>query len=347
MKEKQAAQRITIQKLARMARTTPATVSRALSGKRGGTELTKKIIALAKKHNYVPNQLARNLQQGGSQFLGFLAADLTNFTYISIFRQLEARCRLKGLSLMIADSEQSPEMERQHVEYFLRMNVLGMFVFPVSDWKSHVSNAHLDTFLKNGIPTVALGRISRHGVSTVISEEKHSAAQLIAELENFGHTRFLIIAYEVSGNIPAKERLNGLTNAITDIPGGVLTDVIKSSPASDWKNLVLQAVRRKKNRPTAIVAVNERAALALYKPFADAGIRIPDDVSLAAFGSSTSVSTWIEDLSLTACHVDEAAIADTALSLLSEKMESPAAPDRHLNIPQQIILRSSVAQARA
>ncbi len=338
-------QRMTIQKLARMANTTSATVSRALSGKRGVSELTKKIVGLAKKHGYVPNQLARNLQKGGSQFLGFLAADLTNFTYVSIFRKLESLCRKRRFSLIIADSEQSPELEREHVDYFLRLNVRGVFVFPVSDWKSNVSNDHLDIFLRNGIPAVALGRISRPGISTVVSEEKISSKGLIAELQKLGHTNFLLLAYAVSGNIPAKIRIESMKEAVAEIPGGVLTDVIKSLPSSDWKKLVVQAVQRRRNRPTAIVTITEHEALALYKPFAEAGVRIPEDISIAAFGSSSWISTWIEDFSLTACHVNEDAVVDAAMSLLFEKMENPSAPDKHLAIPQQIYLRNSVAKA--
>lgn len=89
--------------------------------------------------------------------------------------------------------------------------------------------------------------------------------------------------------------------------------------------------------------MNEADALALYKPLASAGLRIPEDISIAAFGSSTWISTWIEDLSLAACHVNEDAVVDAAMSLLFEKMDSPSAPDKHLAIPQEFILRNSVA----
>lgn len=335
--------RITIRELAEMAGTTCTTVSRALRGKpRLSAKLREKIIRLAEEHNYVPNQFARSLQRGGSSFLGFLAADLMNFTYIGVFRQLEALCRESGYSLIIADSEQRPDLEREHVEYFLRQNVRGMFVFPVSDWKSHVSNEHLDIFIKNRIPVVALGHISRPGISTVVSEEKLTAGKLVGELRNLGHSRFLIVAHGVAGNIPAKIRLKSLTEAISAIPGGSLTDVIKIAASPDWKTLVIRAVQRQRNRPTVIITINEHQALALYRPLAAAGIKIPEDISLATCGSGN----WIEQIAfpLTCYHINIGSVVKAAKSLLFEKMDNPSLPDRHLVIPQEIHFQESVVE---
>jgi DNA-binding LacI/PurR family transcriptional regulator len=335
--------RITIRELAEMAGTTYATVSRALSGKPGVSDrFREEIVQLAKKHHYVPNQLARTLQKGGSPFLGFLAADLTNFTYIGIFRQLEALCREKGFALLIADSEQRPELEREHLEYFLRMNVRGAFVFPVSDWQSNFSNEHFDTLLSNRIPIVAMGHISRPGISTVISEEKLNARKLIAELHALGHKRFLIVAQEDHGNIPATIRLKSMTEAISALDGGHLTEVVQTGASLDWKGAVVRAIQRRNKRPTAIVTINENAALALYQPLAVAGIRIPEDVSLATCGSCN----WIEEVAfpLTSSHINIESVATAAQSLLFEKMNNPDAPDEHLIIAQSILLKESVAK---
>ena len=335
--------RITIRELATMAGTTYATVSRALSGKPGvSNRFREKIVQLAKKHHYVPNQFARTLQKGGSPFLGFLAADLTNFTYIGIFRQLEALCRERGFALLLADSEQSPELEREHVEYFLRMNVRGAFVFPVSDWRSNVSNKHFDTLLSNRIPIVAMGHISQPGISTVVSEEKLNARKLIAELHALGHKRFLLVAQETPGNVPATIRLKSITQAISALDGGHLTEVVRTGTPLDWKGAVVRAMQKGNKRPTAIVTINENAALALYRPLAVAGIRIPEDVSLATCGSCN----WIEEVAfpLTSAHIYIESLAKAAQSLLFEKMNDLNAPDKHLTIAQSILLKESVAK---
>lgn len=192
---------------------------------------------------------------------------------------------------------------------------------------------------------VSLGHISRPGISTVVSEEKNTAKQLIAELQKLDHTRFLIVAYDIAGNIPGKIRLQSMREAIAAIPGGVLTDVIKSSPSSDWKNLVVRTVQRPINPPTAIITINEYTALALYRPFATAGIRIPEDISLATCGSSN----WIEAFAfpLTSFHVNIREVAESALALLFNKLDHPSGPDTHLLIPQEVYMLESVAKARA
>jgi DNA-binding LacI/PurR family transcriptional regulator len=222
------------------------------------------------------------------------------------------------------------------------MNVRGAFVFPVSDWRSNVSNKHFDTLLSNRIPIVAMGHISQPGISTVVSEEKLNARKLIEELHALGHKRFLIVVQEAPGNVPATIRLKSMTEAISALDGGHLTEVIRTGTSLDWKGAVVRAIQKGNERPTAIVTINENAALALYRPLAVAGIRIPEDVSLATCGSSN----WIEEVAfpLTSAHINIESLATAAQSLLFEKMNDLNAPDKHLTIAQSILLKESVAK---
>ncbi len=337
--------RITISELAKLAGKTPATVSRSLRGKTGVSgEVSQQILELASRYGYVPNQAARNLVKGQSQFIGFLASDLSNISYLHTFRMLEKGSRSHGYSLLIADSEQEPELEHQHTEYFLKLGVAGMFIFPVSDLRLTEQPRYFDLLKTHKVPAVAFGQVAIPRISTVISEEWLSACNLIATLAEFGHRNFVLVAEDVHfHNIPAKMRLGAMQSAITSLPGGRICDVIHFR-SENWTQRVIDALRQKSAPPTAVVTINDLMALQLYLPLGQAGFAVPEQVSIAAFGNND----WAEFIcpALTLSEADEVAVAKTGLSILMDKINDPDSPTKHLTIPQKISVRASLGKAR-
>ena len=337
--------RITINELAKLSGKTPATVSRSLRGKTGvSSHVSQQILTLASQHGYVPNQAARNLVQGQSQFIGFLASDLSNVSYLHTFRMLEKGSRSKGYSLLIADSEQDPELEHQHAEYFLKLGVTGMFIFPVSDLCLTEQPRYFDLLKTHKVPAIAFGHVTIPGISTVISEEWLSTCNLIASLADFGHRHFVLVADDVHfHNIQAKMRLGAMHSAIMSLPGGKICDVVHFQ-SENWTQRVIDALRQKSVRPTAIVAINDLMALQLYRPLAEAGFKVPEEISIAAFGNND----WAEFIcpALTLSEADEAAVAEAGFSVLMDKIKDPDSPSKHLTIPQKICIRSSIGKAR-
>lgn len=330
-------EKVTLRHIAELAGTTMATVSRALGGKPGiSPAFRQSIVELAKQHGYIPNQLARNMVSGSSTFVGFLASDLNNPFYVAVFRILESMCRKEGLSLLIADSERDAALECQHITQFLRMNVRGIVFFPVSDWDSTASTEHLEIVRKRRLPAVALGNVHEPGISTVVTEEWRAATALVSELKRLGHRRFLLVCGAREGNVPARMR----RSAITSIVPETMIEVIDSGEPG-WETQVLHRVSGVGERPTAVIAVSDHLALHIYRPLLQAGIRVPEDVSVAAFGSNVWAPHIFPSLSLSEPNAEEQ--AKVAFTILTEKMSRPDTPDQHIVVPQTFHLRDSVA----
>jgi LacI family transcriptional regulator len=328
--------RVTLRKLAEMAATTPATVSRALSGKKGiSAEFREKIQLLAQEHGYIPNQLARNMVSGSSTFVGFLAADLNNPFYISVFRILESLCRGADFSLLIADSERDSDLERLHITQFLRMNVRGIALFPVSDWNSESPIDHLKLLTNSGLPSVAFGQIKMRGISTVVTEEWLASANVVAQLRELGHRRFLFVTGNRELNVPALQRRRSILSAAD---GSI--DIVDAE-AAGWQDEVVRYATRTDRRPTAIIAVSDVLALQLYSPLMRAGLRVPEDVSLCAYGCNV----WAQHIypSLSLSEPDAEKQARLAFAILAEKIANPDVPDQHIMVPQVLRLRDSVS----
>ncbi len=329
--------RMTLRRLAELAGTTPATVSRALSGKPGISEKFRaKITALADERGYIPNQLARDMVSGSSTFVGFLASDLNNPFYVSVFRSLENLCRSCGLTLLIADSERDVALERQHLAQFSRMNVRGIILFPVVDWNADLHTDHWDSLVARRFPVVALGHLQMPGISTIISEEWQASAAIVGHLKKLGHRRFLVASGSSGANVPAKMRVGAI---LASVPEGDAALIDSDLPG--WEQTVVERLTAAGDRPTAVIGISDHLALKLYRPLLRAGLRIPEDVSLVGFGSNV----WAPDIypSLSLSEPDSAEHARIAFSVLVEKIEDPATPDRHIVIPQTLRSRDSMA----
>ena len=333
--------RITISELAKLSGKTPATVSRSLRGKAGvSSEVSQQIIELASQHGYVPNQIARNLVQGHSQFIGFLASDLSNPSYLHTFHILEKGSRKNGYSLLIADSERDTELERYHTEYFLKMGMAGVFIFPVSDLQPSELPRYYDLLKSYKIPAIAFGHVTFPGISTVVSEEWLSSGNLVRTLADLGHRTFVVVAENTRSNtVQAKMRLGAIRDSVANLPGGSVSKTVEFL-SEHWTEKVVSALCKGSPRPTAIITINDLMALQLYRPLAEAGIAIPKDVSIAAFGNND----WAEHVfpSLSLSEADESAIAEAGVSLMMEKLSERGSPAQHLTVPQKMIIRSSI-----
>ncbi len=328
--------RMTLRQLAAMADTTPASISRALTGRPGiSAGLRKKIRKLADEHGYVPNQQARNMVSGSTTFIGFMASDITNPFYVMVFKILEGLCRQDGLSLLIADSKRSEERELQNTRECQRLNTRGLVIFPVSDLDSNTQNGHLELLVKQGIPIVALGYLKMSGVSTVVTEEWIASTNIVKSLREVGHRRFLLVHPGASVSVAAGMRISAIRSVITED----LLEMIDSDETG-WQDSAVSAITRNNDRPTAIIAINDNIALQLYRPLLQRGIRIPEDVSLAAFGSTI----WAPHVypSLTLSEADATVQAETAYRILKQRIADPETPDEHILIPQTFIARESI-----
>ncbi len=332
-------EKVTLRQIAKLVNTTPATVSRALSGKPGiSEEFRQRIVRLADERGYIPNQLARNMVSGSSTFIGFVASDLNNPFYVAVFRVLENLCRAEDFSLLIADSERDPVLEQRHITQFLRMNVCGVALFPVADWDSGTPTEHLSMITNRKLPALALGHLHTPGISTVVTEEWSAATSVVAELKRLGHRRFLFVCGDRESNIQARMRRSAILSATAD---GLVESI--DSVGTGWELEVVEKVSRSSDPPTAIIAASDHLALQLYRPLKQAGILVPEDISLAAFGSNVWAPHVSPSLSLSEPNAEDQ--ARLAFKTLMERIRNPETPDQHIVVPQTFHRRESIGPA--
>ena len=100
---------VTIKDVAREARVSVASVSRALNGSANVTEITRRrIIGVAERLRYVPHSAARSLITRRTQTIGVVLPDLYGEFFSELMRGIDLVARARGLHLLVSSSHGHP-----------------------------------------------------------------------------------------------------------------------------------------------------------------------------------------------------------------------------------------------
>ena len=123
----------TVADVAKKAGVSVSTAARVISGHGYAAEKTRRhVLEAAKDLGYVPNQIARSLRTRRTQMIGLLIGDLENLFYSSIARNVESVTKDAGYHLVLCNSDDDPEVEREYLTLLEGIHVDALIVTPTS-----------------------------------------------------------------------------------------------------------------------------------------------------------------------------------------------------------------------
>jgi DNA-binding LacI/PurR family transcriptional regulator len=266
----------TLQDIAIAVGVTPTTVANALKGRGNVSEATRKrILACAEELKYRPNMLARSLAQGKTCTLGFLLPTIANPFYPEIAEAVERTANQHGYQMLLCNTLYDSALGQQHLDRLISRWVDGIIIMGSSMDISAVS-AHF----QRGLPTVLCDWQEDEAVKDIpqVSVDFRTAGRLAAQhLLDLGHRRLAIIVDEPQQTL----RLEGFRSILQT--AGILLEgemiqqghsTLESGYAAAQRLLALPA------RPTAIFATTDWMALGAIEAALDAGLRVPQDLSV-------------------------------------------------------------------
>src|ERR1700744_2447335 len=100
------------------------TVSKVLRGNADiGEETRKRVLKRMKELNYQPNMMARGLASGHTYTIGLIVPDLVHPFFAEFAKSLSGVLRAGNQALILASSEEDPEIERQEIRTLLNRGV--------------------------------------------------------------------------------------------------------------------------------------------------------------------------------------------------------------------------------
>jgi LacI family transcriptional regulator len=340
--------RATMRDVARRADVSVMTVSRVVNETPNVDGATRERVRTAiRELDYRPNAAASSLRRIGAAVgaVGLVVDDVGNPFCSAIAAGVERVCQKRGTLLLSGSSGGDPDVERQLISAFLSHRVDGLLVM-----SSDTDHGYLEVELRRGLHVIFVDRSPNGLAAQTVSSDNHELGrQATAHLLAHGHRRIAFIiprtavqtarqrhqGYRAAMSEAGLEPEAGLDRIEVDVEG------LGDSPAAE---LAMGDLLDRPNRPTAVVAAQNRVARGVLKALHDRNLQhtvamvAVDDLELAA----------LLDPPVTVLAQDPVEIGAQAATRLFEQLagvragfDARTTPDGRQVVPARLIVRGS------
>ncbi len=339
---------VTLKALAEHLGLSPSTVSlvmnRSPSARSIPDRTRARIQAAARELNYRPNLLARSLRSKRTHTVGVLMPEISEGYAAGILAGIDRHLLGAGYSFLVACHRNQRPRFREYLEMLRDRLVDGYLIV----------NTPLDA--SPPLPAVAIsGHRSLAGVTNVAIDHERAAHQALAHLQALGHRRVAFFKGHAK-SADTEERWRAIVRA-----AGALGIPIRSelalqlegesfgpsfTPEEGYREGYVFGERLLAGgeRFTALFAFNDLSAIGAMRALRDAGLRVPDDVSVIGFDDIQSAA--FQYPSLTTVRQPLQAMGEMAARLLLERLGGRATPSR-VTVEPHLVVRESTASAQS
>ena len=331
---------VTLRDIAHATGVSVNTVSRALTGKAEVHARTKaKVVAAAERLGYTPNLMARSLVQGRTRTIGLLVTDCTNPFYSALIREVERVAAGHNYALLLATSNEDPAKEAAGVRLLIERRIDGLLLSPVS-----VDAPHIRPLVRGALPSVLLARRPRNYRGAFIGTDNIQAARLgVRHLLDLGHRRIAHVT-RLDTVASAVDRLEGYRQELKRARLRFDPDLVMAAPqTADGARAMAPALLALRPRPTAVFTYSDLQAVGLLLAFQEAGVRVPDDMSLVGFDNIEMTRYVSPPLTTVAQPIDQIGRlgAQMLIDILAERRRR-----RTYLLPGALVVRGSTGRAK-
>jgi LacI family transcriptional regulator len=340
--EPQRGDRLTINDIARIANVSKRTISRVINrSPLTKQETREKVLAVIEKFGYVPDPQARGLAFRRSFLIG-LVYDNPNAQYMAdIQHGILDGIRRSGYALTVYPCHRDEPGFVEDIRGFVEHQKLCGVILPPSASEDEALIAMLNEI---GCPYVRIASVSLDiPTSMVVSHDHIGAVEAAHYLGDLGHKLIGHIAGPPTFR-SSRERRNGFEQGLAE--RGLQLDsryTMQGAYTFDSGVACAKQLLSLTPRPTAIFAGNDEMAAGVYRAAHEAGLDIPDDLSVVGFDDSPIVlKVWPPLTSVLLPVHDMGRIA--AQKLLAAVQRGPGAEIEKYYLSPSLVVRQSTAE---
>lgn len=273
-----------IKDVAAMSGVSTATVSHVINGTRYvSEEVSLKVKEAMKELNYVPNRIARTLRSHQSHLIGLIipvkeATDTANAFFMIVAQGIEETLTRNGYKLILCNSHENPEKEKEHLQMFNAQLVDGLILAPTGN-----DYSYLDDLLKKQYPIVFIDRKPQNYQGDyILSNNFQGAYDATKHLIEKGHKHIGFMSGEL-GLTTSNERLKGYKQALVDSNIAFNESYIKEDGASLENGYKLAKEFIEQQEVSAIFIANNIMTMGAISYFQEQYIKIPAEIAIVGF----------------------------------------------------------------
>jgi len=283
--------KVTSRDVAKMAGVSQSTVSFVLNNRKDisiSDDTKKKVLAAAKKLNYIPNSFAAGLRTNRSKLIGLLMPTITNPFFPLLTQFIEEYTTAKGYNVLLCNTYRKPENEKACLKLLAEKSVDGILYLFTPTFTEYINKTSKQT------PIVMIGEKMDNLDIHTIGLDSVTAGKMIAEhLVSKGHRHYAFISTPMDGiSIARMRRYEGVKAKLEE--HGLDGNLILETAELEYESIdsiyeieigfnMAKKILESKSETTAFIGVNDMVSFGIMNYANMSGIRIPDDISICGF----------------------------------------------------------------
>lgn len=333
--------RFSLKQLAEHLGLAPATVSLVLNGshvaKTISPETRARIIEAARRFKYRPNFLARSLRTRRSFTIGVMVPEVSEGYNAAVLSGIEDALVREGYFYFVASHHFRPDLVDEYVDLFLDRSVDGLIVVN-TPWSRELK-----------IPVVTVS--SHHsvpGVTSILLDHHCAARAALTHLSQLGHRRVAYIKGQAL--IPdTRIRWNAIEEAARELNLEIDPELViqleGDSPKPDPGYQATQKLLASKQEFTALFAFNDISALGAILALHQAGVRVPEEISVVGFDDIEGAG--YQNPGLTTVRQPLRKMGVLSAETVLQRITLEGDPSSRIVVDPELIVRGTTSKARA
>lgn len=288
---------------------------------------------------YEPDARAQSLRRGDTNIVGVIIPVIQNPFFWQIISGISEGLQENGYSLHLTHHPLDLQQEANTIRELTHQPVDGFILLAAA---RYLLPRLTDYLRKSGRPIVEITG-SKAEFDHVLHSYSSGTRALMAHLLELGHKRIGFI-YGITNEVQGFDRLI------------IYREVMQEAGLSDMHALethceetmedayrAAYALLSSKNRPTALLVINDMLAIAVMRAASDLGLVVPRDLSVASFDDIPFSNYTLPRLTTVSGKSEES--GREAVRLLLNRFAEPDLPPQVVSAGVQLIIRESTGPA--
>jgi LacI family transcriptional regulator len=329
--------RVTLKAVAQQLGLTPGTVSAVLNNSAASRSIPertrKRVLEAAREMNYRPNFFARSLRVKRTYTIGVILEEIGDGYGSMVVSGIEEYLREKNYFFLTVAHRHDKALLQTYSQMLLARGVEGLITVDTS-----ITEAP-------GLPTVAVaGHSTMDNVTNIVLDHRKAAEIGLRHLKDLGHTEIAFLKGQPQSS-DSEVRWNSICEVAAELGIRIRPQLVVQLEGTDstpelgfpfGKMLLARKVPF-----TALFGYNDISAIGAMRAIQDAGLRVPEDVSVVGFDDIASATFCIP--SLTTVRQPLKRMGQIAARTLLGRIDGNAEYEAEIAVEPEFVLRKSTA----
>ena len=316
--------RVFLKDIAKDLNVSKTTVSLVLNNKGDENKISQdtqqKIIAYAKEHSYVPNQLARGLSRGKSETIGLVIPNISDIFYARIAGFIERKAKKLGYTVIFSSSYEDPKKEGELIQSMLNRQVDGLIIASTQQNREEIQSLKANDF-----PFVLIDRhYPDSETDYVIVDNFEGTKKATAHLLSLGRRKIGFVTLKPGLEV-IRQRLLGYQKALEIFGIEPIDELVHEVSRENYEEETVNGIKQLVQFPNAVDAIvfaTHYLTAAGLRELKRLNIKVPQEVAIVSFDELEAFD--LTDPAITAVTQPSADIGNVAVDILMDKIKGDA-----------------------